>query len=132
MSTEVTTAVTNTVTSTVQEPILAVVKAVTNADGVPASGFAFSGDVLTYTGTYTNSGHAPANSVVLIDAIPAGSTYVASSASGAGTTITFSTNAGVSYSASPVGTIDHIKWTLNSAVAASGGTGSVSFKVTVD
>lgn len=45
--------------------------------------FAEPGDVLTYTLTLKNSGNTPANNVVITDAIPAGTTYVAGSVTGA-------------------------------------------------
>lgn len=45
--------------------------------------YAKPGDVLTYTIALTNSGNAPANNVVITDSIPAGTTFVAGSVTGA-------------------------------------------------
>lgn len=45
--------------------------------------YAEPGDVLTYALTLTNSGNEPANNVVITDAIPAGTTFVAGSITGA-------------------------------------------------
>lgn len=45
--------------------------------------FAKAGDLLTYTLLLNNSGNVPANNVVITDAIPAGTTYVPGSVTGA-------------------------------------------------
>ncbi len=50
-----------------------------------SSSTAVSGDTLTYTITYKNIGTKTATNVVITDAIPAGSTYEANSASNSGT-----------------------------------------------
>ena len=72
--------------------------------------FAEPGDVLTYTMSLTNTGNVAADNVVLTDAVPAGTTFVAGSVIGAtGTPPTL---------------------TLNSSIPA-GGTAVVSFQVQV-
>jgi uncharacterized repeat protein (TIGR01451 family) len=63
------------------EPILAIVKS-----AVPAPGTTVNvGDVIKYTLTVTNSGTGLANNVKVEDVVPAGTEYVASSASAPGT-----------------------------------------------
>ncbi|MFN2632303.1 MAG: CARDB domain-containing protein, partial [Thermoanaerobaculia bacterium] len=80
----------------------------TISKSAPAS--VISGQTLTYTLTYRNSGSGGASGVVIQDAIPAGTTFV--SASGGGNAA-----GGV------------VTWTLGTVNA--GGTGTVSFTVTV-
>lgn len=62
----------NTVTIPVSAPDVTVVKSTAAVDAV-------SGDIVTYTILVTNNGLSPVNNVVLIDPIPAGSTFVAGS-----------------------------------------------------
>lgn len=93
----------NTVTTQINS---AMVSAVKTAD----PSFADVGDTVTYTIILTNTGNVAANNVVLTDAIPAGTTFVAGSLSGAsGTPPTL---------------------TLTNPVAA-GGTAAVSFDVLI-
>lgn len=71
------------------------------------------GDTVTFTIAYQNTGSGSASSVVITDAIPAGSTLVAGSITGGGTV-----SAGT------------ITWTIGTVAA--GASGSVSFQVTVN
>jgi uncharacterized repeat protein (TIGR01451 family) len=68
---------TNTVTTNVVLASLAISKAVNRAT-------ATSGDVLTYTLTYGNTGSGNATNVVITDAIPVNTTFIPGSASGTG------------------------------------------------
>jgi uncharacterized repeat protein (TIGR01451 family) len=72
-----------------------------------------SGDTVTFTIAFTNTGAGSATNVAITDVIPTGSTLVAGSISGGGT-LSGST----------------ITWTIGTV--ASGGTGSVSFQVKVN
>lgn len=104
------------------------------------------GDVLRYTIAYTNDGKTEARNAVIADPIPAGTTYVANSAEGANTEITFSLD-GKSFQVPPMlkykvkssGPSDqefyatpqmytHIRWKISKPVLP-GETGTVSFKV---
>lgn len=68
---------TSTVASTqVNAALVDTVKTVDKAYAEP-------GDVLTYTLAFTNSGNVPADNVVITDAIPAGTSFVAGSVTGA-------------------------------------------------
>ncbi|MGX8832989.1 DUF7507 domain-containing protein [Amedibacillus sp. YH-ame6] len=88
----------------VNNAVVAITKAVNKA-------YANVGDVLTYTLTLNNTGNVPANNVNLTDAIPAGTTYVAGSLTGAS------------------GTFPNL--TLNASIAA-GGSAIVTFQVLVE
>ncbi|MHA6484835.1 DUF7507 domain-containing protein [Paenibacillus sp. strain BS8-2] len=66
------TVLSNTLIIPVSAPNVSVVKSTTAIDAV-------SGDIITYTVVVTNSGITTVNNVVLIDPIPAGSTFVAGS-----------------------------------------------------
>ena len=68
--------VSNPTSTQVNGAVVTTVKAVDKTYAEP-------GAVLTYTLTLTNSGNTPANSVVITDAIPAGTTFVAGSVTGA-------------------------------------------------
>jgi len=80
---------------------------------------AASGDTITYTITYQNTGQGDATKVIITDPIPAGTTYVQNSAA---------------FISGPTGVIDQstptIKWTILSVPAGTGG--SVGFEVRVE
>jgi uncharacterized repeat protein (TIGR01451 family) len=105
------------------------------------------GEVLHYTLTFVNKGDEPAVDAVIDNPIPKGVTYVANSASGAGSEITFSTDNGKTY-AQPVkltyelnkaGKVvkrsatpedyTHIRWTIKEVPAGRSGTLSFTVKV---
>jgi uncharacterized repeat protein (TIGR01451 family) len=117
---------TATDTTTIAAPTLGVLKSVNPTGDQPP------GTTLTYSVVVTNNGAAQANAVVVTDPIPANTTYVTSSASGAGTTIAYSHDGGATYDASDAAPVTHIRWTLAAALAASGGSATVSFQVTID
>lgn len=70
------TSASNSVRTPINGAVVSTVKTVDKAYAEP-------GDILTYTLTLTNSGNEPANNVVITDAIPAGTTFVAGSVTGA-------------------------------------------------
>ena len=105
------------------------------------------GEVLHYTLTYANKGDETAKDAVIDNPIPKGVTYIANSATGAGSEITFSTDNGKSY-AQPVKLTyelnkggkavkrtatpedyTHIRWTIKEVPAGRGG--SLGFMVKV-
>jgi len=110
-------------TLTVATPRLTLLKSVSGGTVVP-------GGRLTYTVTYTNAGTVNAVSAILIDAVPSPTVFVAGSASGAGTTIGFSHDGGLTFDASESAPVTHLRWAVASALAP-GATGSVSFQVDV-
>jgi uncharacterized repeat protein (TIGR01451 family) len=84
------------------------------------------GDVLTYTITYRNIGPAPLSSILVQDATPAFTVFVAANCSTLGAGIT-----GCSLTAQPsVGGTGPVQWQLVGSLAP-GGTGTVSFQVRV-
>lgn len=101
------------------------------------------GTELLYTVNYRNVGSKPAGDVVVNDPIPAHMTYVAGSATGDNTTITYSIDGGKTWAAAlekltvknpdnttrPATEKDctNIRWVVNGMVAA-GAKGSVSFR----
>lgn len=104
------------------------------------------GEVLKYTLSYKNEGKIEAHAPVIVDPIPANTTYVAGSAEGKNAEITFSLDGKsfqvpplLKYTVKAVGTTEqefsatpemysHIRWILTKPVPP-GGSGSVSFKV---
>jgi len=110
-------------TLTVAFPQVTAVKAVDRPNATP-------GDVLTYTVTYTSTGALPALHVVVADAVPPPTEYVAGSAAGAGATIEFSHDGGVSFDASETPPITHVRFRRIDPLPP-GGSGTVSFRVRV-
>lgn len=97
------------------------------------------GDVLVYTMSYKNAGDEKAVAVKVDDPLPAGVKYLANSASGANTQISFSADGGASF-ASPdqvmvekvkagkkekakAGAVDytHIRWVITEVLPGQGG-----------
>jgi len=113
-------------TTTIQAPSLSVVKSVAPSGNQPP------GTTLTYTVLMTNNGTGPASAVVVNDPIPANTTFVPGSAAGAGTTIEYSHDGGLTYDSSNAAPVTHIRWTLGAALASGGGSATVSFQVTID
>lgn len=107
------------------------------------------GDLIRYTILYTNIGSSEARNAVIVDPVPAGTTYVSGSAEGKGAEITFSVDgkqfetpallkyrskAGQGQHGEMIAMPEmysHIKWKLVKVVPR-GGTGSVSFSVKVN
>ena len=108
-----------------------------------------SGDTIEYTLHYANVGDEPATDANIEDPIPKGTTYVASSASGEGAEITFSSDGGKTFAPAvkltyeirlPNGQVEkrvatpaeytHVRWTLERVPA--GATGTVTFRVKVN
>jgi len=99
------------------------------------NGLVDPGDVLRYTIAMTNSAAAPATGVVLTDAIPANTTYVASSTTLNGTTVA-DPSAGISPLAGGMGVVSS-GLTAPSPASSGGtlavqGTGTVTFDVRVN
>jgi len=108
------------------------------------------GATLSYTTSYKNLGNAAITNVVIYDAIPAYTTYVASSAGGTIPTgqilYSYSTDGGATWSSwltsSPTATgITNLRWGLDlnndntvdgDDALASGATGTVTFQVTIN
>lgn len=123
-------------------------KTVTDADGhkrttmVPAARVV-PGTEVTYTITYHNIGTQPAGDVVVHDPVPPHMSYVAGSAQGANTTISYSIDGGGTWAGSLAGLTvksadgstrpataadcTNVRWVVNDAVAP-GDKGSVSFR----
>lgn len=105
------------------------------------------GDTLTYNLTYSNRGDELARDAVIDNPIPAGVTYIANSASGAGSEITFSTDNGKTFAQPVMLTYEytkgkevvkrsatpedytHIRWTIKEVPA--GRSGNLKFMVKV-
>ena len=110
-----------------QAPVLGIEKS-----SVPASGGSVQpGDTITYTITYNNTGTDNATNVVIIDAVPTYTTYVTGTASGTGTTITYSHDGGSTYDSSEAPPVTHINWTRGLLINGTIGQ-TVSFQVTVN
>ncbi len=87
---------------------------------------AASGDVITYTVTYTNLGASPVTALKIRDATPAWTVLAAASCGALPAGIT-----ACNVTAQPAaGTAGSVEWTLAGALP-SGGTGTVQFRVTV-
>lgn len=116
-----------TLPANAQAPVLGIEKS-----SVPAGGGTVEpGDTITYTITYNNTGTDNATNVVIIDAVPTGTTYITGTASGTGTTITYSHDGGSTYNSSETPPVTHINWTRG--ILTNGTTGqTVSFQVTVN
>jgi len=104
-------------------PSITLVKSVDRPSAAP-------GDVLTYSIAYTAGGSASAYSITITDAVPATTRYIAGSATGAGTTVTFSHDGGASYTAADTAPVTHIRW-LRTSPLAPGGSGTTSFQAAV-
>lgn len=105
-------------------------------------------DTLVYSVSYTNQGAEEARNISIIDPIPENTTYIAESAEGQNTKISFSLDGGKVFQSPPVkylvvkadGTWEeqiappkmytHIKWIITDTVLPGKG-GQVSFKVKV-
>jgi uncharacterized repeat protein (TIGR01451 family) len=107
------------------------------------------GEVVEYTLHYKNEGDEPATSANIDDPIPKGSSYLAGTAAGEGTEITFSTDGGKTFApavkltyevrgaggqverrtATP-GDYTHVRWTVKSIPPGQGG--KVTFRVRVN
>jgi uncharacterized repeat protein (TIGR01451 family) len=115
---------------------------------VPAQS-ASPGDVLEYQVAYKNEGDEPATNAVIEDPIPKGTTYLANSAQGEGSEITFSNDKGQTFAPAvkltyevklPNGSVEkrtatpaeytHVRWTVKQVPA--GASGKVSFRVRVN
>ena len=102
------------------------------------------GDKVGYKISYQNTGTEDATGVVINNPVPENTQYVANSASGAGSQVTFSADAGESFASTAELVVDkdgktrkaraeditHIRWTLPEAVAPKA-SGSVEFQVRV-
>lgn len=108
----------------VVQPALTLVKSVDQAAAPP-------GTVLTYTVTYANTGAADAVTVDLVDPVPAPTTYVPGSASGAGASIRWSHDGGLTWDASEAAPVTHVRWVLSAPVPPGGG-GAVSYRAAID
>jgi uncharacterized repeat protein (TIGR01451 family) len=111
-------------TITIVQPSLTLVKTVDAANAPP-------GAVLLYTVTYSNTGTSDAVTVDIVDPVPAGTTYVTGSASGAGMTVAFSHDGGASYDGMEAAPVTHVRW-MRALPLAPAGSGSVTFQAAVD
>ncbi|HEY5973201.1 MAG TPA: SdrD B-like domain-containing protein, partial [Geobacteraceae bacterium] len=104
-------------------PLIYALKTVQLAGDVNGNGLVDPGDTLQYTVTLTNSGATPATGVVLTDAVPANTTYVANSVQMNGVAVG-DPGPGVSPLTGGMG--------VSGGTLAAGGTGVVTFKVQVN
>ena len=88
------------------------------------------GDTVTYTVTYINIGDAAAKMVILLESIPANTSYIENSVTGAAMTISFSHDWGLSYNSDQTAPVTNIQFT-RSADLAPAASGSVSLKVLI-
>ena len=110
-------------TVTIATPALTLLKSVDKA-------LAYPGETLTYTIQYLAGGSTPSYAINVIDALPPEVSYIAGSAGGAATTITFSHDGGVTYNGSDAAPVTHIRWQRTSPLAP-GGNGTTSFRAAV-
>lgn len=122
-------------------------RTVTGKNGVKTTtmvpvGRVLPGTKVTYTITYRNTGGKPAGNVVIHDPVPGHMHYIAGSAKGAHTTISYSVDGGKTWAAAPArltvtssngstraATADDVttlRWVVNGKVAP-GASGTVSF-----
>ncbi|HTG82900.1 MAG TPA: SdrD B-like domain-containing protein, partial [Geobacteraceae bacterium] len=104
-------------------PLVYALKTVQLVGDVNGNGLVDPGDTLQYTITVTNSGATPATGVVLSDAVPANTTYVANSVQMNGTAVTDPAS-GVSPLTNGM--------SVSGGTLAAGGTGVVTFRVQVN
>ncbi len=104
-------------------PLVYALKTVQLAGDVNGNGLVDPGDTLQYTITVTNSGAIPATGVVLSDAVPANTTYVANSVRMNGVAVA-DTSPGVLPLTNGMG--------VSGGTLAAGGTSVVTFKVQVN
>ena len=88
------------------------------------------GDTLSYCIEYCNVSESTVFGVVINDAIPARTTYVAGSANGQEAIVSLSSN-GVRFGPPPNPSARHIRWQLNGPLTANT-CGTLSFKVLVE
>jgi uncharacterized repeat protein (TIGR01451 family) len=106
---------------------------------------AIPGTEVIYTTTFTNNGAKPAGNIVITNPVPANTTYVAGSAFGDNTDVTFSIDSGKTYLPADklrVRTADgreraavpadytHIRWTYRGELAPAR-TGTASFRAVI-
>ncbi|WP_157046228.1 isopeptide-forming domain-containing fimbrial protein [Geotalea uraniireducens] len=104
-------------------PLVYALKTVQLAGDVNGNGLVDPGDTLQYTINVINSGATPATGVVLTDAIPANTTYVANSVQMNGAAVA-DPGTGISPLTNGMG--------VSGGILAAGGTGVVTFKVQVN
>jgi len=116
-------------------PLVYALKTVQLAGDVNGNGLVDPGDVLQYAVTVTNSGAAPATGVVLTDAVPANTTYVANSVQMNGAAVA-DPGPGVSPLTNGIGVVSSglipPSPPSTGGNLAAGGTGVVTFKVQVN
>jgi uncharacterized repeat protein (TIGR01451 family) len=116
-----------TLPANAQVPVLGIEKSSVPADGSSVQ----PGDTIAYTITYNNTGNDNATNVAVIDAVPTYTTYITGTASGTGTTITYSHDGGSTYDFSEASPVTHINWTRGTLTNGTTGQ-TVSFQVTVN
>jgi uncharacterized repeat protein (TIGR01451 family)/fimbrial isopeptide formation D2 family protein len=116
-------------------PLVYALKTVQLATDVNGNGQVDPGDTLQYTITMTNSSATPATGVILTDAIPANTTYVANSTKLNGAAVA-DPSPGVSALTNGMGVVSAgltpPSPPSSGGTLAAGGTGTVTFKVTVN
>ena len=116
-------------------PLVYALKTVQLAGDANGNGYVDPGDTLQYTITVTNSGATPATGVVLTDAVPANTTYVANSVRMNGVAVA-DPGPGVSPLTNGMGVVSSgltpPSPSSSGGTLAAGGTGVVTFKVQVN